>query len=321
MRHAWVTYLPGASKPPLPTPVGPSPPLGKILTILLVCLALYPILDNWVGGFTSGNVLVGLAVYTSPPVCYIIGLLLIAGFLPASWVRGLRQSPIYQGIHWLFKRKLAPLFSAFGISLLAFGIVYHVFFNIADSFGAICTETVDEAHSALKSNASISIPFDTGSGVAHLPSDRCVSTGVYVKAYARYRVSVVRDPEQWSFFGEPSYMGGQPVSRLPWYKELTMAALYPLRRTLDRPWGAFVLRIGGKGSEEDFLDRNPPEESDNIRAGSDYYSIPAKETLGEVLTPKREGELFMYLNKPTIRWLGNWIGNTGKATVKIEELS
>jgi hypothetical protein len=99
--------------------------------------------------------------------------------------------------------------------------------------------------------------------------------------------------------------------------------LYPLRRTLDRPWGAFILRIGGKDNEEHFLDRNPPQESDDIRPNPKYLAIPAQdesENLGEILTPTRDGELFMYLNKPIIRWLSHWIGNTGTATVTIEPL-
>ena len=102
-----------------------------------------------------------------------------------------------------------------------------------------------------------------------------------------------------------------------------MAALYPLRRTLDRPWGAFILRTGGEGNEEDFIDRNPPPESDDIRPSPAYIAIPGdsnKENLGEIFTATRDGELFMYLNKPIIRWVARSIGNTGTATVRIERL-
>ena len=106
-----------------------------------------------------------------------------------------------------------------------------------------------------------------------------------------------------------------------------MAALFPLRRSLDRPWGEFVLRIGGKGNEEDFLDRDPPEQTDDFgpglktddfRADPKKFGIPAKESLGETLKPKRDGELFVYLNKP-IFWVDRLIHNTGTAQVTVTQ--
>jgi uncharacterized protein (DUF2235 family) len=319
MRDLWVKYLPGTNKPPVTGGAKFGLPIGKTSAVVLACIAIYPFLDGLLSEWAPGDIVDSLSVYTAPPVCYVIGLLLIACALPAALVRMLRRSAWYQGLLWFFKHKLAPLLSAIGILLLVGGFICHFTFNIFDSFGYFCRETLNENQAGHK----VTLTFDTGPNVVHLPSDRCVSTGVYVKARARYRIAVTRASEQWTFFGEPSYMGGQPISRLPWYKELTMAALYPLRRTLDRPWGAFILRIGGKGSEEDFLDRSRPKESDDIRSSSEYLAIPADgepEKLGEILTPTRDGELFMYLNKPIIRWLGNLIGNTGTATVTIEPL-
>ena len=65
-----------------------------------------------------------------------------------------------------------------------------------------------------------------------------------------------------------------------------MVLLYPLHRSLDRPWGSVIARFGSTGNEESFMDpapaRKPPED------------------LGEVMTPKRDGQLFFYLNKPVI---------------------
>jgi hypothetical protein len=120
---------------------------------------------------------------------------------------------------------LAPLLSAVGNFLLVTGFACHYTFNLFDSFGYFCTETpgLDEDHNGLKENKPVTTTFKTVSYTPHLPSDRCVSTGVFVKARAKYRISVTRGPDQWSLFNEPSYMGGQPISRLPWYKELTMA--------------------------------------------------------------------------------------------------
>jgi len=96
-----------------------------------------------------------------------------------------------------------------------------------------------------------------------------------------------------------------------------MAALFPLRRTLDRPWGAIILRIGGKGNEEDLLDSAPPAQSDDMRRDPKSLEIPKEETLEEPLTPKRDGELFIYVNRPVFGWVGHLIGNTGSAKISI----
>ena len=330
MRHLWVKSLPGTSKPPLTADVAQTRSIGTLFAIVLLFMTLYPLLDLFLNGVVTGSAwLDSLGVYTAPPVCCVIGALLIACALPASRVRRLRRSPIYQGIIRLLKFRLAPLLSAAGILLLVGGLFWHSVFNVVDSSGYICTKTPglsadnDGFDNKNGKRTKIIDNFVTDAYVPQLPSDRCVSTGVFVTARTSYRITVTRSSDQWTFFGEPSYMGGQPLSRLTWYKKLTMAALYPLRRTLDRPWGEFILRIGSTGNEEDFLDRDPPPETDDIRADPKSDEIPQNgksEMLQERLVATRDGELFMYLNKPIIRWLGNWIGNTGTATVTIEAL-
>ena len=96
-----------------------------------------------------------------------------------------------------------------------------------------------------------------------------------------------------------------------------MAAIFPLRRTLDRPWGAFILRIGGKGNEEDFVDRQPPLESDAFLEDLKAASVPKHEELSETLQPDRDGELFVYLNRPVFGWLNGVIKPTGTAKITI----
>jgi hypothetical protein len=60
---------------------------------------------------------------------------------------------------------------------------------------------------------------------------------------------------------------------------------------------------------------------------ANHFPIPDKEQLAEILKPKRDGELYVYLNKPVLGWWGyeswisrNWIGNTGKAEIIIEAM-
>ena len=71
-------------------------------------------------------------------------------------------------------------------------------------------------------------------------------------------------------------MGGQPVSHLSALKSVAMTLLFPFRRSFDRPWGNVILRIGPRGNEEDFLDRDPPKQSDNLLADAKDFVVPDK---------------------------------------------
>jgi hypothetical protein len=145
-----------------------------------------------------------------------------------------------------------------------------------------------------------------------------------LKAKSLVNLDSKEEPERWTFAGEPSYMAGQPIGRLPRHKALMMALLYPLKRTLDRPWGNLILRVGSTGSDEDFLDRTAPNQSEDPRHNYVKYDVKADtKTLSENLKPQRDGELFIYLNRPQLALPGyesaiaNWVGNTGWAKIVI----
>jgi hypothetical protein len=94
---------------------------------------------------------------------------------------------------------------------------------------------------------------------------------------------------------------------MPRWKRVVMALLYPLRRSIDRPWGSVIARFGPTGNEENFMDPDkvpkPPE------------------NLGEEMRPAKNGQLFFYLNEPVVGIWGieslfaNWLG--AKATAHI----
>ena len=96
----------------------------------------------------------------------------------------------------------------------------------------------------------------------------------------------------------------------PWWKRIFAWALYPLRRSLDRPWGRLIVRYGVEGNEESFLD---PDVATRNEHQSESKVMP------------RDGELFIYVNKPlaTYWWLDRWFSSTlipskGIAKVTIE---
>ena len=73
-------------------------------------------------------------------------------------------------------------------------------------------------------------------------------------------------------------MGGQPASALlSALKSVAMTLLFLVLRSFDRPWGNVILRIGPRGNEEDFLDRDPPKQSDNLLADAkEFCGVPDK---------------------------------------------
>jgi hypothetical protein len=146
----------------------------------------------------------------------------------------------------------------------------------------------------------------------------CQSTGVWVERNGRYRITfdstdnfrdgkidgidgsgidgsegfystdptiifpaAAADGSQGSYSTHPSALRqyltaiGQP---------LALMAGVPLRRELIRPWFRIVTRIGGKGSEENFLD---PDFSD-------------KPLINETIRAPRDGELFLFVNDAVI---------------------
>ena len=60
-----------------------------------------------------------------------------------------------------------------------------------------------------------------------------------------------------------------------------LAVAYPLKRTLDRPFGRVIIRYGETGNEENFID-----------------SEPTNGRLDEKFRATRDGQMFVYLNQP-----------------------
>lgn len=344
MRLLWSTYLPDTNRPAAPKAPMVASPIQTLLFVgIIAYLLFYPLFSEvgvlqWLVLPGSANDI--LLAYTAQPVRAVLGAFLFFYFLPGFMVRKLRQWWVYQAALRGFKYYLAPAASAVGLLYLAVALGSHYHFNIRDGLGSFCTEAsvLNASNNGFKNvggKKQAELIFDTSPEANNSPSNLCVSTGVFLETGTRYRVVVRRLPEsetvppsgKWTFFGEESYMGGQPISRLSSLKAATMAAMFPFRRTFDRPWGSIIFRIGSKGNEEDFLDRAPPKQNDHLLVNDADDVVPDKsETLAQIITPKRDGELFVYLNKPVLGLCGyetsiaDLIGNTGTARIVIENL-
>lgn len=287
--------------------------------------------------------------YSEWPLRWVLWAFLIFHLTPERAIEKLRTWPTYKNALVYLKFKLAPLLFAIAFLFGGFGIFNHLLFNVRDSFGSFCKHTADAEGPLHSGNDGFGeqrrkriMVFDSSWTDAH---SLCFSTGVFATRGQKYAISVSRTPFEaewsaeipWTFWSEPTFMSGQPVSSLPWWKQPVMAVMLPFRRTLDRPWGAFIVRYGPTGTEESFLDREPPALDDDLIDDPNYKaeSIPQKknkyekedhEVLGEGWTATRDGEIYVYLNKPV---LGIWgmetlVGrylfpNTGIAHIDIQK--
>jgi len=291
--------------------------------VILLCYVLfYPVFAK-LGADTlllPKEAQVAFAKYTAQPVRFLISIYLLVHLIPETVVYRLRTWAPYQWLLKTVKLHLAPAVFA-GLTLwLGFAFVSHYLFDMRDAFGSFCEgQPSPRALDVCPADAPASpscgpqqFDFDF-SHPSSLPRSQrlCQPTGIMLERGRSYLVSVKREASngEWKFWNERSHVYGQMINDLPRWKRAVMWLLYPLRRSFDRPWGSVIARFGPTGNEESFMDpapvRNPPE------------------TLSEVMTPRKDGQLFFYLNLPVIGIWGlepivaNWLGNKGEAHITV----
>jgi hypothetical protein len=143
MRRIWVDHLPGANRSAVGTAQA-SLSFGTILSsiwpglvfVFGVYLVFYPVIVSHLQRLSvPGHVGEALSAYTSPPVTCVLGLLLIATYLPRSSVRKLREWPVYQWLLKTLKYNVTPFVSAFGLLFVTLELGAHYTFNFFDSLG------------------------------------------------------------------------------------------------------------------------------------------------------------------------------------------
>jgi hypothetical protein len=111
--------------------------------------------------------------------------------------------------------------------------------------------------------------------------------------------------QDWTDGGITVPLGGFSAANPPsWYHRIRLAMMVPLRRETTQDWFHVVLRYGSVGGEEDFIEPDP----DDTR-------------LEAPIRPKRNGELFVFVNDAAIGTpaLYDWFyrNNKGAATLTI----
>lgn len=198
--------------------------------------------------------------------------------LPDDFIYRLRSHPTYMALHDRLKRKWAPAFFALLLVYLCASVASHLAFNVQDVAGLACLESANPKGLARGETVAQPIEFKT--------SDLCKATGLLVEGGgARYYVKVEAVADQpWRDADIPVPIGGFSAAVQPvWYHRLLLGMGVPLRRELTQDWFRIVLRYGGVGGEETFID---PDPEDSV--------------IETVIKPTRKGELFIFVNDAVI---------------------
>ena len=201
--------------------------------------------------------------------------------LPDNFIYRLRSNPYYIAFHEGIKRKWAPAFFALLFVYLGLSLASHLLYNIQDVAGLTCKESANATGLA----RSTAVPKTDGESktVTFKTSDLCKPTGILLEKNARYHVEV-KSTVPWTDAGFPVPDGGFSANDPPvWYHRILLGLGVPLRRELTQDWFRIVLRYGGVGGEEAFLDPDP-----------DDSKVQA------IIKPTREGELFIFVNDAVI---------------------
>jgi uncharacterized protein (DUF2235 family) len=200
--------------------------------------------------------------------------------LPSDWIYRLRSHPWYIAFHEGLKRHWAPVFFALMFVYLGLSIPSHLLYNIQDVGGFVCRDhdtnpEIPPPTLLKKGDPPRVVEFNT--------SDICKPTGILVARGGGYNIKVDTGVP-WTDSGVEVPTGGFSAKQPPsWYQRVFLSLGVPLRRELFEDWFRIVLRYGRVGGEEDFLEPDPDD--------------PIIES---PFRPKRDGELFMFVNDAVI---------------------
>jgi uncharacterized protein (DUF2235 family) len=201
--------------------------------------------------------------------------------LPDNFIYRLRSNRFYIAFHDGLKRTWAPFFFAVLLVYLGASLTSHLLYNIQDVAGLTCKESGDAT--GLARGFGTPRPDGESKTVEFNTSDLCKATGILLQRNARYHVEV-KTTAAWSDADFPVPEGGFSANNPPdWYHRLLLGLGVPLRREATQDWFRIVLRYGGVGGEEVFLNPDP-----------DDYKIQAN------IRPTRDGELFIFVNDAVI---------------------
>ena len=300
----------------------------------LLLIALYPV-PGWFGHDVprlDDSLQFLIDRVTWPYFRFFAVAILIAMLLPDKAIAWFRLKDGYKQAISNLKLWIAP--AVFAVAFLVGGIqlTSHYVFNIRDSFGQFCIPdpTASKLLAACarndlatcKRDRNGNLPDSCTAGCRGVETEFdtrkfCASTKVKAEEHKLYGFEILKQGD-WSFLGAPSGPAGMPVSSLlprkedGWWDSAVgvaratfLSLAYPIKRSFDRPYGRVIVRYGETGNEENFIDsEEDPRLVDHLQ---------------EKFKPTRDGEIYVYLNKPVSGFFPGLFNdvNSGMAKVRV----
>jgi len=330
MRSAWRRSLSKYDVHADPQPAANG--AGIVQNVIYACLlliVLYPVPASL--GFPLPKLVEPMQILvdraTEPYFRILAFVILVTMFLPDWTIAWFRLKDGYKQTISNFKLWIAPAFFALAFLVGGVALAGHYIFNVRDSFGAFCLPDPDAKPLEVCRQRDLeqcdrddygNFPATCKAACRGVETEfdtrrLCTSTKVKVSTNGRYHFEISAK-DDWSFLGAKSGVGGALLpkknetwgeSTERWARTAMLAVGFPIKRTFDRPFGRVILRFGETGNEENFID---PSEDDLLA-----------NKLEETVKATREGELYVYLNKPVS---GFWPGlfndvNSGTAKIRV----
>ena len=269
---------------------------------LVVALLLAAV--SWLGSYLSARIQSQMGIYWRDS----LNSTLTHTSPPDNFIYHLRTNPAVVAIHANLKKYIAPALFALLFVYLGLALTSHAIFNVQDDAGWVCREkpvvngTKPESLTGLSPGETMKI---NGVLPTFRTSELCQSMGVWLERNGKY---LIRFDSTKSFYDAsiPASMGFYSLDPSSWLTKAIMVSAVPLRRELIRPWFRVVVRIGGRGGEETFLD---PDITDT-------------HLIDEVIKATRDGELFLFVNDAVLGIPGRYNyfyrNNQGSTQVTIQ---
>jgi uncharacterized protein (DUF2235 family) len=224
---------------------------------------------------------------------------------PTDLLFRLRTTNTYRSVFWFLKRAALPFLSAVLILYLGAALLNRLAFSIEDGWGLVCEET-SRPEDLGAQHASPAKEFSTKS--------MCWASGILLKERGRYELTLRMTADWLDGKRHPiqSSIEGFELGEVPSLAQRSlMFAAMPLRRNPWQLWFRPIARIGTKGTDEYPLDLDAPG---TVRS-------PDRREITFVVRPRRDGELFLYVNDAVLGVPGVrrafYANNQGTATLTV----
>ena len=142
-------------------------------------------------------------------------------------------------------------------------------------------------------------------------SSVCKATGIWLEQGQNYKVTIrapgPNSPTAWKDDGLIVSTRGTDTSKMTLSQRLQQILYWPLKRHLFVDSFKVIARVGSTGSDERVLEPDDDKRSNDLDV---------------VVTPRRSGELFLYVNDSIWASKGSWENfyndNVGKATIEVK---